>query len=127
MEGLSWIPTAAVKETEKVKKDNSITTTLNLHFISEKDDNFGRSNLYFSCTNPEALNVLKEHMDNNGQEVSKYNLPFWFVPDENKLLLKVAKRNCKLSEEELKADLINAKASFKLYVGKKLSGYSIHF
>lgn len=52
------------------------------------------------------------------------SLPFWHAKDTGEYIIKVLKKNCKLSESELAADLLMAEGEFKLYVGKKTSGFS---
>ena len=51
--GISWIPSAPSGADSK-KQDLSLSTILELKFISTKLDKFDRYSSYFVCLNPEA-------------------------------------------------------------------------
>ena len=100
---------------------------LDLKFISCKVDNFGRNVVYFTCNNPAALNILKEHIDTQGLNMEHLSLPFW--QGEDAIMLRVGKQNCSLSEDQLnESSLLGLKVptDFKYYTGKTKSGFSIH-
>jgi hypothetical protein len=123
---LSWIP-AGPASIESKKNDLNISTILDLKFISNKVDKFGRNVVYFTCKNPEALNILKEHIDNQGLNMEAVSLPFW--QGEDAIMLRVGKQNCSLSDDQLnESSLLGLKVpcDFKYYIGKAKSGFSIH-
>ena len=66
--GVSWIPSAP-SGTESKKQDLSLSTILELKFISTELDRLGRYSTYFVCLNPEALNILKEYIDTQGLDI----------------------------------------------------------
>jgi len=123
---LSWIPTSSPL-TESKKADHNISTILDIKFISNKLDKFGRSVNYFSCSNPEALNVIKDSIDAQGLNIEHLSLPFW--QGEDCIMLRVGKQNCSLTDEVLQESTvtgIKVPVEFKYYTGKKANGYSIH-
>jgi len=124
--GLSWIP-AGPTNLESKKNDLNISTILDLKFISNKVDKFGRNVVYFTCKNPEALNILKEHIDAQGLNMEAISLPFW--QGEDAVMIRVGKQNCSLSEDQLNESSLTGlriPCDFKYYTGKSKSGYSIH-
>ena len=127
--GLSWIPTSAPGgAASKKKNDLNVSTILEVKHISSKIDKFGRSVVYFVCKNPEALNVLKEHIDSAGLNMEQLSLPFW-SGDEGEIMLRVGAQNCSLTEGHLVESTlspIRVPCDFKYYSGKTKSGFSIH-
>ena len=100
---------------------------MDLKFISNKVDKFGRNVVYFTCKNPEALNILKEHIDNQGLSMEAVSLPFW--QGEDAVMIRVGKQNCSLSDGQLNESSLTGPripVDFEYYIGKSKSGYSIH-
>ena len=95
---LSWIP-AGPASIESKKNDLNSSTILDLKFISSKVDKFCRNVVNFTCKNPEALNILKEHIGTQGLNVEVVSLPFWQGQDA--IMLRVGKQNCSLTEDQL--------------------------
>ena len=98
---------------------------MDLKFISNKVDKFGRNVVYFTCKNPEALNILKEHIDNQGLNMEAVSLLFW--QGEDAVMIRVGKQNCSLSEDQLNESSLTGlriPCDFKYYTGKSKSGYS---
>ena len=123
--GLDWIP----KTVEKVSSSD-LTAKLNIRYLKTSLDKFQRQVMFWVLSNPEALNIIKEDVENNGLEIDKINLPF-FVGTDGDYLIRVLKHNCKLTDDELEfAKLgVEQNVTFKMYVsGKsKSAGYTIHF
>ena len=126
--GLSWIPAGPAGTASKKKNDLNVSTILEVEHISSKIDKFGRSVVYFVCKNPEALNVLKEHIDSAGLNMEQLSLPFW-SGDEGEIMLRVGAQNYSLTEGHLVESTlspIRVPCDFKYYSGKTKSGFSIH-
>ena len=126
--GLSCIPSSSPVGESK-KQDHNVTIDLVLKHISSKVDKFGRNISYFSCSNPEALNTLKEKIDNQGLNLEHISLPFW-TGEEGDILIRCGKQNCGLSDEQLQESALTplkVPCTFKYYTssGKK-NGYSVH-
>ena len=125
---LSWIPAAPSGAASKKKNDLNVSTILEVKHVSSKIDKFGRSCIYFVCKNPDALNILKEHIDSSGLNMEQLSLPFW-SGDEGEVMLRVGAQNCQLSGDQLaESSLIPMRVpcDFKYYTGKTKSGFSIH-
>jgi len=126
--GLDWIPSSSPL-TESKKQDNNISTILELKFISCKLDKFGRNVVYFSISNPEALNVIKENIDNLDLNLEQISLPFW-SGTEGEILIRVGKQNCSLTDEQLQESSVaplKVPCDFRYYTGKaKKNGYSVY-
>ena len=73
--GLSWIPAGPASTVTKTSND-SISVILDIKYISTKVDKFGRCVKYFACKNPDALGILKEHIDKQGLHMETLSLPF---------------------------------------------------
>ena len=123
----SWIPTGP-KESSKKKQDLNISTILELKHISTNMDKFGRSCRYFSCLNPEALNIVKEYIDAQGLNIEQLSLPFWQGDDT--VMLRVGAQSCGLSDDVLnESSLTGLKipVDFKYYSSSKgKAGFSIN-
>ena len=125
---LSWIPSSSPVGESK-KQDNNVTIDLVLKHISTKVDKFGRNVVYFSCSNPEALNKLKDSIDTQSLDINHLSLPFW-TGEENDVMIRCGKQNCGLSDEQLQESALTplkVPCTFKYYAssGKK-NGYSVH-
>ena len=126
--GLSWIPAVPAGTASKKKNDLNVSTILEVKHVSSKIDKFGRSCIYFVCENPEALNILKEHIDTQGLNMEALALPFW-QGDEGEVMLRVGAQNSQLTEEQLAESTltpIRVPCDFKFYSCKTKSGFSIH-
>ena len=126
--GLSWIPAVPAGTASKKKNDLNVSTILEVKHVSSKIDKFGRSCIYFICKNPEALNILKEHIDTQGLNMDALALPFW-QGDEGEVMLRVGAQNFQLTEEQLAESTLTplrVPCDFKFYSGKTKSGFSIH-
>jgi hypothetical protein len=124
---LSWIPVSKAGIDGKDKKPGTkLTATLDLKYISTNLDKFGRNVCYFSCSNPEALYVVKQDMDTQGLNPEIISLPFW-QGSEGDYLLRVSKQNLQgLADDELQVGIpINRLTEFRYYSGKRNSGYTI--
>ena len=83
--------------------------------------------MYFTCKSPEALNILKEHIDAQGLNMEAVSLPFW--QDEDAIMIRVGRQNCSLPEDQLNESSLaglRIPVDFAYYTGKSKSGYSIH-
>ena len=125
--GLSWIPSVPSGTGSKKKDSLNVSTILEVRHISSKIDKFGRSCIYFSCHNPESLNILKEHIDTQGLNMEQISLPFW--QGEDTIMLRVGAQNCGLSGDQLAESTLTpmrVACDFRYYSGKTKSGFSIH-
>ena len=125
--GISWIPSAP-SGTESKKQDLSLSTILELKFISTKLDKFGRYSSYFVCLNPEALNILREYIDTQGLDIKQLSLPFW-AGDSGEIVVRAGKQHVALTDEQLNECALlpmRLATEFKYYSGKTKSGFSIH-
>jgi len=124
---VSWIP-GAPSGAESKKQDLSISTILELKFISTKLDKFGRYSNYFVCQNPEALTVLKEYIDTQGFDIKQLSLPFW-AGDSGEIVVRAGKQHVSLTDEQLNESALlpmRVATEFRYYSGKTKSGFSIH-
>jgi hypothetical protein len=124
---VSWIP-CAPSGAESKKQDLSISTILELKFISTKLDKFGRYSSYFVCQNPEALTVLKEYIDTQGLDIKQLSLPFW-AGDSGEIVVRAGKQHVSLTDEQLNESALlpmRVATEFRYYSGKTKSGFSIH-
>ena len=126
--GVSWIPSAP-SGTESKKQDLSISTILELKFISCKLDKFGRYSSYFVCLNPDALNVLKEYIDTQGLDIKQLSLPFW-AGDSGEIVIRAGKQHVTLTDEQLNESTLlpmRVATEFKYYsTSKGKAGFSVH-
>ena len=125
--GVSWIPSAP-SGTESKKSDLSLSTILELKFISTKLDKFGRYSTYFVCLNPEALNILREYIDTQGLDIKQLSLPFW-AGDSGEIVIRACKQHVSLTDEQLNESSLlpmRVATEFKYYSGKTKSGFSIN-
>ena len=90
--GLSWIPAGLAGAASKKKNGLNVSTILEVKYVSSKIDKLGRSFIYFVCKNPDALNVLKEHIDRAGLNTEAISLPFR-SGDEGEVMLRVGAQN----------------------------------
>ena len=124
--GLSWIPAGPVS-TESKKSNDNISVMLDIKYISTKIDKFGRCVKYFSCKNPDALSILKEHIDTQGLNMETLSLPFW--QGEDTVMLRVGLQNCSLSDQQLEESSLTGlkvPVDFKFYSSKTKMGFSIN-
>ena len=125
--GLSWIPAGPVSTVAK-KSNDSISVNLDIKYISTKVDKFGRCVKYFACKNPDALGILKEHIDKQGLSMDSLSLPFWQGDDT--VMIRVGLQNCTLSDPQLEESSLTGlkvPVEFKFYSSTKgKSGFSVH-
>ena len=125
--GLSWIPAGPASTVAK-KSNDSISVNLDIKYISTKVDKFGRCVKYFACKNPDALGILKEHIDKQGLSMDSLSLPFWQGDDT--VMIRVGLQNCALSDQQLEESSLTGlkvPVEFKFYSSTKgRSGYSVH-
>jgi len=125
--GISWIPAGPASTVTK-KSNDSISLVLDIKYISTKVDKFGRCVKYFACKNPDALGILKEHIDKQGLSMDSLSLPFWQGDDT--VMIRVGLQNCALSDQQLEESSLTGlkvPVEFKFYSSAKgRSGYPVH-
>ena len=100
MNVLNWIPQVksnniSIESTNIIKP--RLLTTLELKYISTKEDNFKRMVLYFSILEPIQLNIVNQTMNDKGINEKMH---FWNNVNDNEFVLKVSSQNCNCSQSD---------------------------
>lgn len=119
---MDWIPSSS-NNSDTYSKHDKIKTTLQMKIIYCKMGNVDRDVIYLKVLHPDCLICINEFTKTNCINLASMSLPFWHAKDTDECIIKILKKNCKLSEIELAADLLMAEGEFKVYNGKKTSGF----